>query len=254
MSDSLSRDHVWWVLFALLGGLALFHQVANAFRAPADTAMEPAELVWTDDGSFSKDAFVTPPVSSGPAEVAELQVLAEEVPEVGEPEPVIIENRQQRVSDLLVEAIVQIESAGNPKCVGPKGERGLMQIKRETWKDMTTARFGSPVSFDEAFNPALNRFVGRLYLDYLQRYIRQHKDKWQGDERSMLLAAYNAGPKRLRQADFDVNKLSKITRSYVRRGSDLHAFYLRTELGETEPVAFTELLPAEKSPTGMDLL
>ena len=65
---------------------------------------------------------------------------------------------------LLVDAIIQIESNGDAQKVGRHGERGLMQIKSGTWRDMTTRLFGAPISFDQAFDPALNRRVGTAYL------------------------------------------------------------------------------------------
>ena len=41
----------------------------------------------------------------------------------------------------LVDAIIQIESNGDATKVGRHGERGLMQIKAGTWRDMTTRLF-----------------------------------------------------------------------------------------------------------------
>ena len=45
-------------------------------------------------------------------------------------------------ADRLVDAIIQIESNGDPRKVGRHGERGLMQLKSGTWHDMTVRLFG----------------------------------------------------------------------------------------------------------------
>ena len=127
---------------------------------------------------------------------------------------------------LLVDAIIQIESQGNPLRVGRHGERGLMQIKAETWRDMTTRLFGQPLPFDQAFDPALNRRVGTAYLAFLQETLLPRQAEWQADERSLLLAAYNAGPGRLFRSKFNLARLPSQTRDYVERASTLHDFFL----------------------------
>ena len=126
----------------------------------------------------------------------------------------------------LVEAIVQIESNGDPLKVGRHGERGLMQLKAGTWRDMTVRLFGKPFSFDRAFEPALNRRVGTAYLAYLQERILPRQMEWKTDERSLLLAAYNAGPGRLQRSGFDLDRMPLQTRDYVERASALHDAYL----------------------------
>ena len=126
----------------------------------------------------------------------------------------------------LVEAIVQIESNGDPLKVGRHGERGLMQIKAGTWRDMTVRLFGQPLSFDQAFDPALNRRVGTAYLAYLQESLLPRQTEWKADERSLLLAAYNAGPGCLRKSGFDLARMPLQTRDYVERASALHDAYL----------------------------
>ena len=123
---------------------------------------------------------------------------------------------------LLVDAIIQIESNGDARRVGRHGERGLMQIKAGTWRDMTIRLFGKPLPFDQAFDPALNRRVGTAYLAFLQERILPRQAEWKADERALLLAAYNAGPGRLLQSRFDLARLPRQTLDYVERASALH--------------------------------
>ncbi len=135
------------------------------------------------------------------------------------------------IADLLVETIIQIESGGNARMVGGVGERGLMQIKPETWDDITARTYGTPLSFDRAFDPHVNETVGRLYLDYLQSILMEHKDQWRADERALLLACYNAGPGRVQRAGFDIKRLPHVVRDYVQRGTDLHDYLLAEQAG-----------------------
>ena len=126
----------------------------------------------------------------------------------------------------LVDAIIQIESNGDARKVGRHGERGLMQIKAGTWRDMTTRLFGRPLPFDRAFDPALNRRVGTAYLAFLQESLLPRRAEWKSDERALLLAAYNAGPGRLRRSGFDLDRMPAQTQDYVERASALHDVYL----------------------------
>lgn len=147
-----------------------------------------------------------------------------------------------KTSDLLLDAIVEVESGGNPFRVGRAGERGLMQIKRTTWHDVTKRLFGKPVSFDKAYAGNLNRHVGRAYLAELQRFLHEHRDEWHADERSLLLACYNAGPSRVKRAEFDLTRLPRSTQGYIERASALHDHYL----GKWAPVV-SRLLAAQRN-------
>jgi soluble lytic murein transglycosylase-like protein len=83
----------------------------------------------------------------------------------------------QGVRDDLVRAVIQVESAFNPRAVSPKGAMGLMQLM-----PTTAARFGVL----DAFNPGENIRAGVGYL-------KQLLDRYDHNEQ-LALAAYNAGP------------------------------------------------------------
>jgi soluble lytic murein transglycosylase-like protein len=80
----------------------------------------------------------------------------------------------------LVKAVIQQESSGNPKAVSRKGAKGLMQLMPGTAKDMGVS---------DPFDPQQNVEGGSKYL------AKQLEDF--GDTR-LALAAYNAGPQRIR--------------------------------------------------------
>ena len=147
----------------------------------------------------------------------------------------------RHVSEKLVDAIIQIESSGNPYAVGSRGERGLMQIMPRTWKKVTRRLYGKALPFDYAFDPDVNRIVGTYYLDELHRFLVKHKDKWQADERSLLLASYNAGPNRVKKGGFKVESLPRSTKSYVERASALHDVYLDDQAELLRDYLFSEV-------------
>lgn len=91
---------------------------------------------------------------------------------------VILEHAQRNgVRADLVRAVVQVESAFNPRARSPKGALGLMQLM-----PATIQRFG----VGNPFNPGDNVRAGVAYL-------RQLLDRYQNNE-ELALAAYNAGP------------------------------------------------------------
>jgi len=181
------------VLLAL--GLALFLQAAVLVK---DASIRKNQNVWTEVELLARKAH------DGRAHVMS----------------------PHEIADLLVNAIIQIESGGDAGLVGSMGERGLMQVMPETWAEITARKYGKPISFDLAFKPDMNEHVGRLYLDFLQGFLQQHKDDWQADERALLLACYNAGPGRVQRSGFDILNLPAVVQDYVQRGVDLHEFLL----------------------------
>ena len=93
-------------------------------------------------------------------------------------EPLIQQHASlQGIRPDLVRAVIQVESAFNPRAVSPKGAMGLMQLM-----PATAAQFG----VRDPFNPSENIRAGVTYL-------RQLLDRYDDDEQ-LALAAYNAGP------------------------------------------------------------
>jgi hypothetical protein len=93
--------------------------------------------------------------------------------------------------DTLAGAVERVESRGRVDAVSPQGAAGVMQLMPETAK-MMHARLFPTEPFDEARltrDASYNRALGRAYLqDMLLRY---------GGNRTLALAAYNAGPGRV---------------------------------------------------------
>jgi len=83
---------------------------------------------------------------------------------------------QHAVSAALIEAVIHVESAYNPRAVSRKGAQGLMQLMPDT-----AARFG----VRDAFDPRQNVLGGAKYLSVLLA-------QFEGDI-ALACAAYNAG-------------------------------------------------------------
>ncbi|HUS53099.1 MAG TPA: lytic transglycosylase domain-containing protein [Thermohalobaculum sp.] len=84
--------------------------------------------------------------------------------------------RAHGVSEVLLLAVIAVESAGQTKAASPKGAQGLMQLI-----PATARRFGVADSFD----PAQNILGGAAYLNWLLSRF--------GGDPILAIAGYNAG-------------------------------------------------------------
>ena len=89
-----------------------------------------------------------------------------------------------------VKAIVLTESGGNSMAVSRKGAVGLMQLMPETAGEVAQ-KLGLPFNSEDLVRPEFNLKLGCYYLHSLLR-------RFDGDVH-LTLAAYNAGPSRVKK-------------------------------------------------------
>ena len=114
--------------------------------------------------------------------------------------------RKFNVDFSLIKAVIEVESAYNPRAVSSKGARGLMQIMPVHFK---TLKLSDP------FEPSQNIMAGTQYLNEL---IHQY----QGNIKHAL-AAYNSGPGNV--AKYNGIPPFLETQNYVQRVMALHRIY-----------------------------
>ena len=123
-------------------------------------------------------------------------------------------SRRFGIPQRWIRAVMEVESASNPRAVSHAGAMGLMQIMPGTWAELRAAYgFG-----DDPFDPRENILAGAAYL-------RQMYDRFGSPG---FLAAYNAGPARY-QNHLDTGRaLPQETRHYlailaplIREGTDV---------------------------------
>lgn len=112
--------------------------------------------------------------------------------------------KKYNVDPKLIKAVILAESNFNPYAVSRRGAMGLMQLLPET------ARM---LKVKDIFDPEENIRAGVQYLRIL-------KDHFRGDL-DLVLAAYNAGPKRVYDSRMRIPQISE-TIEYVRRVKDIY--------------------------------
>ena len=146
----------------------------------------------------------------------------------------------------LVAALVREESSYNPRALSPVGARGLMQLMPATARPMAEHRGLAFAGGELLDDPGANIEIGTAFLAGL---LREFKDE------RLALAAYNAGPGRVRQW-WQARRTSDIeafveqipfdeTRQYVKRVMFSWQEYRRLYGGGAESAS-----PAAKAPTG----
>ncbi len=96
--------------------------------------------------------------------------------------------QKHRVDPLLIKAIIKRESRFRYRCVGSKGEIGLMQLMPGAIRDWEHANDERYHLKDEVFNPALNIEIGTWY--FARAFSQWRKS---GNPKAYALAQYNAG-------------------------------------------------------------
>lgn len=109
--------------------------------------------------------------------------------------------------DAFLAAIAEVETGGNARAVGRKGERGMYQFRSAVWRQYTRR------SFFDAHNPTLSYYVAVKHFDWLYDGFRRNGRQ---PTPYLMAAAWNGGLTRVLSG-----RLPPSTRSYAERVSNI---------------------------------
>lgn len=93
------------------------------------------------------------------------------------------------VDNHLIYAVIHTESRFDPEAISPAGAVGLMQVTEETGEFIAKKLEITDFKVEDLKDPETNIKMGTYYLSYLQTLFT---------EEDTVLAAYNAGPNRVK--------------------------------------------------------
>lgn len=134
-----------------------------------------------------------------------------------------------QIEPALVKAVIRCESNFDVLAVSSKGAQGLMQLMPATQ---------ATIGMTDAFDPLQNIDAGVRYLATLRQTF--------GADRSLLLAAYNAGPQAVIYAGYAVPNYSE-TQRYIACVEKARQRYRAQRFN----IAFANLPPDSRTPGGL---
>ena len=139
---------------------------------------------------------------------------------------------QHQLEPALLKAVIKCESGFDPLAISPRGARGLMQLM-----PATQALLGVL----DAFDPSHNIRAGAQYVAMLQQTF--------GNQVSLVLAAYNAGPQAVIAAGYAVPPFAE-TQRYVRCVLAARNDYRQSGINE-QVFASQTSVPSEDEPSDL---
>lgn len=113
------------------------------------------------------------------------------------------------------------ESTDDSRAKSHANARGLRQLRKIAWKESTDEDYNSTV-----YNPQANTTVGILYNKEIDRFLSQHHPRWKKLTRQEKIdlntAANNGGITRLMKSEWDINRMPRETKEYVRKIRELY--------------------------------
>jgi hypothetical protein len=118
-----------------------------------------------------------------------------------------------------VEAIIFVESSGNPKAIGRLGERGLCQFFHAAWADTTAYRSRHGLPTYGYYSWALDEGVGREYATSWLTLIEERLKARLGRKPTIgeVYAAHQLGFSGFASKGFDLRRCPTITQVVVAR-------------------------------------
>lgn len=123
------------------------------------------------------------------------------------------------VTNNFIEKLIMKESTNNPRAKSQKGARGLMQIMKPTWDEVSERIYGKRIDYSLAYDPKKNKEIGIAYLNQLdlrlKKDLKGYSNMNQRQKQEQLAAAYNGGITRFLRIKGDISKMPAETKEYV---------------------------------------
>jgi hypothetical protein len=120
------------------------------------------------------------------------------------------------ITKKFIRAQIWAESRDYPRALGGIGERGLMQLTPKAWFVVE----GENNFYKKAFDPEKNIESGIKYELWVDNYCRAWHPNWEklsdSEKRRIIAAGYNAGIGRVRNNNWNLNKVPERTKRYIR--------------------------------------
>lgn len=202
--------------------------IALSLLAATASVAQAQIYSWRDESGSLVVSNVLPGTNLGVAsydvpEADGIRTTRYAAPDEARPYDTLIVQQAARhgVREDLVRAVIQVESAFNPRAVSPAGAMGLMQLMPSTARQFGVVN---------AFDPAQNVTAGVAYL-------RQLLDRYDNNER-LALAAYNAGPSAVDRHGQTIPPIRE-TRRYVSKVTDIAGGTVRASVATRTAEAST---------------
>jgi len=132
------------------------------------------------------------------------------------------------INSNFIDAIIKVESKGNPKALGKNGDRGLMQITPIVLKEWNQKHPKEQYTLSDLFAPEINTKIGTWYLTEIDEYCSRNHPSWSktpiSEKRKIIIAGYNGGKARLKSKKWKIEKMPKITRTHLEKLQEVGAF------------------------------
>jgi soluble lytic murein transglycosylase-like protein len=132
------------------------------------------------------------------------------------------------ITKKFVRTLIRVESGDNPNIVSPAWARGLGQITKEAWYEVEKENY-----FKNVFIPEKNVKVTIKYLLYLDEFCRTSHENWNNlsskEKISLISAAYNGGPYRLKNLNWDISEMPDETKAYVPKIFEISKEFIPSE-------------------------
>lgn len=122
------------------------------------------------------------------------------------------------VTGAFLARVARVESGGKETALGRQGERGLYQIKREVWAEVSAylqARGSAVWGFQDSTNGAVARVYASARLRMLEDRLRARMGR--PPSAGEVYAAYNLGWRGFARRGFRVGRCPRVTREAVRK-------------------------------------